>query len=84
MPRGNGAKKRANARRKHSKKYGQGFKIHQYFVLRNTSCGICNQYMRFEDVTLDHITPLGKGGVDRKKNWQLAHKYCNENKGDKA
>ena len=34
--------------------------------------------------SIDHITPLSKGGTHQKENIQLAHRGCNAKKGNKA
>lgn len=41
-------------------------------------CAICGKKIRnFEDLTVDHIIPLDKGGKKVIENCQLAHKSCN-------
>ena len=41
-------------------------------------CAICGKKIRnFEDLTVDHIIPLDKGGRKVIENCQLAHKACN-------
>jgi hypothetical protein len=32
--------------------------------------------------TLDHITPLGRGGIDAQSNWAMACAHCNNEKGN--
>lgn len=45
-------------------------------------CGICRDPIsNFKDITLDHIVPRSKGGVDSIENLQLAHQSCNQAKG---
>lgn len=53
-------------------------------------CGLCHLDV---DMTLqspdpgspsiDHIRPLARGGDDTKANVQLAHRLCNQRKGDR-
>lgn len=45
-------------------------------------CAICGRKIKdLEDLTVDHIVPLAKGGKNVIENYQLAHKACNEEKG---
>jgi hypothetical protein len=46
-------------------------------------CGICcEEILRFEDASVDHIIPISKGGaVKKRENLQLAHQKCNWEKG---
>ena len=47
-------------------------------------CGICGKMINdFDDLTVDHIYPIAKGGKNVIDNCQLAHKKCNVEKGDK-
>lgn len=45
-------------------------------------CMLCGQKLLLEDMTLDHIVPLSKGGEDGLGNLQAAHRECNEFKGN--
>lgn len=46
-------------------------------------CAICGKKIRsLDDLTVDHIVPLAKGGKHQIENCQLAHKKCNERKND--
>lgn len=45
-------------------------------------CAICGRKIKnLEDLTVDHIVPIAKGGENVIENYQLAHKACNEAKG---
>lgn len=46
-------------------------------------CGICTEPVSVKDQSLDHITPLSKGGTHEYANVQLAHRVCNSRKGDR-
>lgn len=54
------------------------------------ACGICGEPLNrsIEDefsseyITFDHITPLSKGGRDAVENIRLAHRRCNEARGN--
>lgn len=46
-------------------------------------CYLCTEpFARMEDITIDHIIPLGKGGPDTLENYGLAHLNCNQLKKD--
>lgn len=40
-------------------------------------CGICLEPLLFEQMTIDHIIPLSRGGSNKEKNLQPAHEECN-------
>ena len=49
---------------------------------RGKRCAICGRKIKdLDDLTIDHIIPLAKGGKNTIENYQLAHKKCNELKG---
>ena len=68
-------------RRWSKSKYGKGWKINQYQVLRNTVCALCFKHMVWKEVSIDHVIPLSAGGIDGPNNAQLAHIKCNNLKG---
>jgi hypothetical protein len=54
-------------------------------------CGLCRRHVRFDlqaphpkSATLDHIIPVGKGGLHVRSNVQLAHYGCNSAKRDRS
>lgn len=49
----------------------------------NYVCHICGEWVSAHDMTIDHVTPLVKGGTHTKDNIKLAHKVCNSRKGAK-
>jgi 5-methylcytosine-specific restriction endonuclease McrA len=46
-------------------------------------CGLCAVPVRFEDMHLDHIKPIAKGGPHTFDNVQPAHPRCNRRKKDR-
>ncbi len=45
-------------------------------------CQYCGQEYRFEDLTVDHVVPLSRGGLDAWSNVLAACKDCNRKKGN--
>ncbi len=46
-------------------------------------CAICGKRIKdFDNLTVDHIVPVAKGGQNVIENCQLAHKDCNGEKRD--
>jgi hypothetical protein len=57
----------------------------QKLYLMDPNCGICNKRIKtFAEVTIDHMFPRSKGGIDNWRNYELAHKVCNMRKADKV
>jgi 5-methylcytosine-specific restriction endonuclease McrA len=46
-------------------------------------CGICQQFVSLDEVTIDHHVPLSKGGRHSYFNTRPAHLGCNVAKGDR-
>ncbi|MHA1302115.1 MAG: HNH endonuclease [Candidatus Heimdallarchaeaceae archaeon] len=67
--------------RSRNSKYKRKLKQKLYKKSRGI-CGICGQGVGFNQATLDHKVPLSKGGTWSLKNLQVAHRKCNEHKGD--
>jgi hypothetical protein len=61
-------------------KTGQGkFKSDNWKTVKR--CEICGaEFANYDEVSLDHIIPLSLGGAERKDNWQLTCKLCNQQK----
>lgn len=45
-------------------------------------CALCGEYVELKQASRDHIIPRSAGGGNGRDNIQLAHKYCNNLKGD--
>lgn len=57
--------------------------IKHHLLRQSNICSLCGKkFENIKDVTIDHITPLSKGGSDNLKNLQLAHQKCNNLKGN--
>lgn len=52
-------------------------------VIRNAQglCGICGSLVSPDELSIDHIVPISKGGPHTTSNLQLAHLTCNRRKG---
>jgi len=42
----------------------------------NKKCNSCKKPISYEEMTIDHIIPLSKGGTSNKKNLQPLHQDC--------
>jgi 5-methylcytosine-specific restriction protein A len=47
-------------------------------------CYHCNERFRPEELTMDHLIPIGRGGMSNKKNCVTSCKACNTKKGVKT
>lgn len=44
-------------------------------------CGICGLFVEQQESSIDHVTPIARGGQNTRSNVQLAHRRCNSKKG---
>lgn len=44
-------------------------------------CYLCGKLIAKKELSLDHVTPLSRGGADDESNWKETHKACNSAKG---
>ena len=44
-------------------------------------CGICGDFVGLDNISLDHVIPLARGGTHEPCNIQLSHLRCNLKKG---
>ena len=47
-------------------------------------CALCGEFVEINDASRDHINPRANGGGNGRDNIQLAHKNCNNLKGDEV
>ncbi len=47
------------------------------------TCQFCNKVFSPEHLTIDHLIPLARGGLDEPTNWVTACRSCNQQKADK-
>ena len=62
---------------------GQGYRRHFAALIERDGpvCGICkNSFELTDDIHIDHIRPVSKGGTSDFSNLQLAHAFCNVSK----
>ncbi len=48
----------------------------------NKECQICHEPIKLDDVTLDHVIPLSRGGLHEYANIVCSHEACNLLKGN--
>lgn len=66
------------------KKYHKvSFSLRMIRWLDNLYCEYCNKHLKFEETTLDHLRPIGKGGGNSIYNLLLSCQECNTHKGKK-
>ena len=51
------------------------------YIQQNGLCAYCGQYVVFSKMTIDHIIPLSKGGLNEESNYQCVCYQCNQAKG---
>lgn len=50
--------------------------------LKQCVCYLCGKkILKANDLSLDHVTPLSRGGSDDEYNWKPSHRDCNWKKG---
>lgn len=48
------------------------------------TCGLCNGTVEQQDIHIDHIIPVSRGGGNHAGNLQVTHAACNLRKGNRA
>ena len=56
---------------------------HKVYQRDEGICGICGEDIDQEDLTIDHIVPLIRGGQHTHDNVQATHRWCNAAKGNR-
>ncbi len=51
------------------------------YKLYNGICYLCGKYVKYQDMHIDHIVPIAKGGPDNRSNYAPTHPLCNQRKG---
>ena len=54
----------------------------EVYARSNGRCAICGEHLQFNKMTIDHKTPLSKGGTNAMSNLQAACLSCNRSKCD--
>jgi len=54
------------------------------YIRDGFKCQYCSKKFKYEELTLDHVTPRSKGGQTTYQNTVAACKKCNNEKGDKT
>lgn len=75
------SKTNGRLRKKLGDKYIEDIDRRALYELYEKTCGICEEPLKFRDMTLDHIQPLFRGGEHSFANAQPAHGLCNHIKG---
>lgn len=79
---GNESAKSKNAKRKAKRIAFTKSIRRQVYDKCGGSCGICGKPVDYDTFTIDHITPLSRGGTNDIENLQVACKECNMIKGN--
>ncbi len=56
----------------------------ELFKSQGGKCYLCDGVFKFEEMELDHVKPLAKGGKHEKANCKMACARCNRSKGAKT
>ena len=55
----------------------------KHLLRQSTKCALCGDQIKdMKDASVDHKIPRSRGGSDALENLQLAHRKCNEAKGN--
>lgn len=60
------------------------FSRNNVYIRDNGQCQYCGSHIERKDATLDHVTPIAKGGKTTWENCTTACSPCNATKSDKA
>ena len=59
-------------------------KISEKMIGNNHACYLCEKFIQFGQDSLEHKTPLSRGGTNEYSNLAIAHKSCNSKKQNKT
>jgi len=63
-------------------KHEKSLIVYQLLQRDGDICYLCGLKMPHGDMTIDHVVPLSKGGLDAMINYKLTHELCNVEKGN--
>ena len=73
---------RKGKKRKGKKQKQRAWLVRTLMAKHKGQCVYCEKTMERSEITVDHIMPRSKGGLDVPENLTLACKDCNQEKGD--
>jgi len=74
-PAKHGPQSRARSRRRPTEELREAVIFH-LAERDGVNCQLCHQSIAWEDISIDHIVPVSRGGAHRLENFQLTHKFC--------
>ena len=58
--------------------------LRAYIIARDDSrCHLCGKKVKPDEIHLDHLVPLSRGGTHDESNIRVAHAFCNLSKRDR-
>lgn len=58
--------------------------LRELWIREKATCSICERKVPWVEASVDHATPLSRGGYDTPRNRKLAHRVCNNWKADRT
>jgi hypothetical protein len=58
--------------------------LRELWIHERATCAICERKVPWVEASVDHATPLSRGGFDTPRNRKLAHTVCNHWKADRT
>lgn len=74
---------RATVEHGHSEEDAEHIDLAKLYRRDNGICGVCKRPVKASQASIDHVTPISKGGKHLWTNVQLTHLKCNQKKSDK-
>jgi 5-methylcytosine-specific restriction endonuclease McrA len=72
-----GARSQARRRAMLAGVESERYSRHEIIVRDNQTCHVCKEFVPLEELQIDHVVPISRGGADVKSNVAVAHKLCN-------